>query len=320
MWAIYDVMDFTNDAQKDDWLVTPLKLPDSPNCTMNVTIGKTGYTFTLTGLEDATIGGIPPANGGYVYVNGIRWRVIGMSDDKWLLIRDLGKNKQSYFQAIAYCKTLFDGFHPLEKNAVLSTSKKDIPYGRFLSENLSNANLFLFSVSEALTYFNSDTARSDSRGWWLRSLCADSTAGYVDYDGSILYAGKTNGFACRPALVLNRTSILFESPATSGKPAADNGFGAYTIPTTAVDRKLTLLDSARSGFTASAGSSSAIAGGTLTVNYSDAATGENEYVSAMLCDASGAALYYASLTPDSTGSGTWDLTIPADLPAGSYTL
>lgn len=38
----------------------------------------------------------------------------------------------------------------------------------------------------------------------------------------------------------------------------------------------------------------------------------------MLCDASDATLYYASLT--SAGSGTWDMTIPADLAEGSYML
>ena len=54
------------------------------------------------------------------------------------------------------------------------------------------------------------------------------------------------------------------------------------------------------------------------MTYSDAGTGTGEYVSAMLCDADSAALYYASLT--SQGSGTWDLTIPENLALGSYTL
>ena len=65
VWAIYDLFDFAYDSEKNDWKITSLGFPDSPDCTMNVTIGGTDYTFTLTGL-DGTISGIPPANGGDV--------------------------------------------------------------------------------------------------------------------------------------------------------------------------------------------------------------------------------------------------------------
>ncbi|MBR6186048.1 MAG: LPXTG cell wall anchor domain-containing protein [Clostridia bacterium] len=68
-----------------------------------------------------------------------------------------------------------------------------------------------------------------------------------------------------------------------GKPAANSGFGVFRDPGTA-QRKLTLLDSSRSGFAASAGSSTVAPGGTLAVTYSGAKTGTNEYVSAMITD------------------------------------
>lgn len=115
-FAIYDVLDFTYDSGKDDWMVTAIGVLDSSNSyTMYVTIGGTDYTFTLTGL-DGTIGGIPPANGGYVYVNGIKWRVIGVSSDKYLLISaEVLSQKLTHSGALAYCGTLFDAFPPLRR-------------------------------------------------------------------------------------------------------------------------------------------------------------------------------------------------------------
>ena len=81
--------------------------------------------------------------------------------------------------------------------------------------------------------------------------------------------------------------------------------------------KLTLTDSARSGFSASTETYVASPGGTLDVSYSEVTTGD--YVSALLCDASGEILYYASKTPEASGEGTWSMTIPARLAKGSYT-
>ena len=327
VFAIYDVLDFTYDSGKDDWMVTAIGVLDSSNsCTMYVTISGTEYTFALTWL-DGTISGIPPANGGYVYVNGIRWRVIGVSSDKWLLISANVLGGKIYWDdSMAYCGTLYGNFSPLEQAVVLSTTKTEFDYKyeptsvTFKAADLNGGKLFLPSVLEVVIYFSSDSDRTPG-GWWLRSLRNYGIAGDVLDDGSVRdYSRDYKVFGVRPAFVLNLPSVLFESAAVGGKPAMDSGFGAYTTPATAVDRKLTLLDSARSGFTASAGSSSAIAGRAFAVNYSGAKTGTNEYVSAMLCDASGRALYYASLTPESSGSGTWDMVIPADLAAGSYTL
>ena len=61
------------------------------------------------------------------------------------------------------------------------------------------------------------------------------------------------------------------------------------------------------------------AGGTLSITYSGAKTGDNEYVSAMLCDGEGNPLYYGHVAQNSA-SGAASLSIPADVPAGSYTL
>lgn len=59
-------------------------------------------------------------------------------------------------------------------------------------------------------------------------------------------------------------------------------------------------------------------GENLTVTYSGAGTGKNEYVSAMLADNSGNILYYGRIAQNSA-NGTASV-IPSDLTAGTYTL
>ena len=60
-------------------------------------------------------------------------------------------------------------------------------------------------------------------------------------------------------------------------------------------------------------------GENLTVTYSGAGTGKNEYVSAMLADNSGNILYYGRIAQNSA-NGTASVEIPSDLTAGTYTL
>ena len=318
-------MDFVpHDDDNDNWWAESYRQLPSEQW-VEVTLGGTSYHITLTPSSGSLINDIPASSGGYVYVGGIRWRVIGESSDQWLLISasKLGFN-QIWVNANAYCTTLYDSFSSLEQSAVSITSQRDKATVNYPAVDLIEAELFLLSTSEVFAYFDSDSDRKPGV-WWLRSQYNIGyyygDYGVINEDGSLAQCGYTQAaYGARPSFVLNRSSILFESPAIGGKPAANGSFGAYRAPTTVDDRKLTLLDSARSGFAASAGSSSAIAGRAFAVNYSGAKTGTNEYVSAMLCDASGRALYYASLTPESSGSGTWDMVIPADLAAGSYTL
>ena len=52
-------------------------------------------------------------NGGYVYLNWIKWRVIGVSDTAWLLISaELLGEYRTWESAKAYCGDVFNG----EKN------------------------------------------------------------------------------------------------------------------------------------------------------------------------------------------------------------
>ena len=86
--------------------------------------------------------------------------------------------------------------------------------------------------------------------------------------------------------------------------------------------KLTLYDSKRNDFSRTTWEVSASTkGGTVEISYTDAKTGANEYISALIFDDVGNVIYYgrsnASLTEK---DGTAQLTIPAGFAEGTYTL
>ncbi len=139
-------------------------------------------------------------------------------------------------------------------------------------------------------------------------------------------------WAARPAFNLNLNSVLFTSAAVGGKIPAANGGGnqgavgadaIFEIPTsTTSEWKLTLLDQSRSSFSVTDTTAAGKPGDTITLNYTGATVGTNEYISAIIADSSGA-LYYGRLkniTADAEASGTVELKIPSGLAAGNYTL
>lgn len=280
--------------------------------------------------------GVLPVNGGCVYMAGKIWRVIGKGDNKWLLICDeIPGGTMNWESAKAYCSDENDlfskGFSQPEKNAVSSTTKTDKAYGIYGQADLSGEHLFLLSASEAETYFSGNEDRKPGC-WWLRSphYNNDYNAGVVYDDGSlnIDYVNYDNYYGVRPAFVLNLSSVLFTSAAEGGKSSATAGGGQF-VPsndgtTGKCEKKLTILDSSRSGFAANVGgsdSAAVVSGGTVAINYSGAGTGTGEYVSAMLCDSDGDIIGYASVAADSDGADTWSLTLPSGLTEGAtYTL
>ncbi len=267
------------------------------------------------------------------YIGDVCWRTIGLNDNKVLLISYgvLGGNMM-WSKAKEYCTTVFNNFTYVEKSSVISTTKKDDPaYDIYNSEGLNNADLFLLSASEAEAYFlNNGDRIPDTDGWgilgswWLRSSSRNGRYyfGAVGKNGTLVDDYKYNDNGARPAFVLDLQSVLFTSAATGGKysdPVDGSSFGTFRDGDPE-EKKLTLIDtledSARKNFTASCSGAS---GKTIDIEYSGAVTGEKEYVSAIICDASGSILKYASKTPGTNGSGTWTMTLP-DLADGDYTL
>ena len=141
--------------------------------------------------------------------------------------------------------------------------------------------------------------------------------------GEVRYYGgysTSKEFGVRPAFDLNLDSVLFASAAVGGKP--DGGLQPVSPNYTGNEWKLTLYDSKRNDFSRTTWEVSASTkGGTVEISYTDAKTGANEYISALIFDDVGNVIYYgrsnASLTEK---DGTAQLTIPAGFAEGTYTL
>ena len=224
-----------------------------------------------------------------------------------------------------------------EQGAVLATTKSDkectsSTYGTKFAASVNILNgdkVFFLSVEEAenSSYgFRNDTDRTANYGnkayyWWLRSPRATKTAGIVYYSGFVLDSllGRDGGYgwAARPAFNLNLSSVLFTSAAEGGKSSGAVGADALQPVSEYAGNewKLTLLDSTRNSFAISNATMDS-SGNTISFSYSGAATGTNEYISAVVVD-NGAITHYGRIlqleSASGTASGTASLTLPADV-------
>lgn len=213
----------------------------------------------------------------------------------------------------------------------------DPPYSNTISgDKVSDALIWPLSTYEANLVdpsvrklgVNPDVQTSD---WWLRSpgLNFDMfngslrKAAYVTSDGNLrpLGASISNDYAVRPAFCLNLSSVLFTFAAQGGKPSGKIGELLEVPDYDGNEWRLTLKDYDRI-FIAHAiepASVSSLTGGSVQITYRGARTGNNEFVSVLLCDNSGTVLYYGNIAHDSE-YGTATLNIPAGLAPGDYTL
>ena len=222
-----------------------------------------------------------------------------------------------------------------EENAAVK--KRALTSGSYDGENtdcvaggqVDNAVFWPLSAKEAIVV-NNDLRVVDpehpgwaSSYWWLRSPDEDDSTAYVAGRGEVRYYGgysTSKEFGVRPAFDLNLDSVLFASAAVGGKP--DGGLQPVSPNYTGNEWKLTLYDSKRNNFSRTTWEVSASTkGGTVEISYTDAKTGANEYISALIFDDVGNVIYYgrsnASLTEK---DGTAQLTIPAGFAEGTYTL
>ena len=168
--------------------------------------------------------------------------------------------------------------------------------------------------------------------WWLRSPGdVDDYAAYVFNFGGVFSFGNYvffDDFAVRPAFNLDLTSVLFTSAAVGGKiPAASSGGNQGGEAADAIfeigdydgnEWKLTLLDNSRN-FVVTEEAASGKPGDTITLNYTGATTGTNEYISVIIADSSGAQ-YYGRVAQPTATDGKVEITIPSGLADGTYTL
>lgn len=154
--------------------------------------------------------------------------------------------------------------------------------------------------------------------WWLRSPDEDYSTAFVAGRGEVRYYGgysTSKEFGVRPAFDLNLNSVLFASAAVGGKPEG----GLTPISEYSGNEwKLTLLDNS-SNFAVTEKAVSGAPDDTVTLHYTGATTGINEYISAIIADNSGTQ-YYSRVAQPTAESGTVEIKIPSDLAPGDYTL
>ncbi len=231
-----------------------------------------------------------------------------------------------------WCEEFLEAsFTETESKAVMATAKSDSEYTSTnytfsASENILNGDkIFFLSAEEAETekYGFTDEASqiadygSSAGYWWTRSPFNynDFIAGLV-YDSGDMGTDYVGGsWAVRPAFNLNSESVLFISSAEGGKA----GISVNEIGTTDSDEwKLTLLDSERS-FSVNETEAVGQTGDIITLNYTGAETGENEYISIIITDGDNA-LYYGRIQDINEENGTAYFRIPDGLAAGTYTV
>lgn len=218
-----------------------------------------------------------------------------------------------------------------EENAAVK--KRTLASGSYNGENtdcvagaqVDNAVFWPLSIAEAhavnqdLRIVNKEHTNWAMYHWWLRSPCKlSSSAAVVHGNGEVLDDGMyhtSDEFGVRPAFNLNLNAVLFTSAAVDGKP--DGGLTPISEHT-GNEWKLTLLDNSRN-FAVTETTASGNPGDPLTLHYSGATTGTNEYISVILADNSGAK-YYGRVAQPTEATGTVEIEIPSDLAPGSYTL
>jgi len=240
-------------------------------------------------------------------------------------------------------------FSEKEQKAIAETTvvNDDNPNHNTDGGNNTTDKIFLLSIAEASnsSYFADDASRistntayvadggkiggdmySAGKGdwWWLRSpgigaYYAAGVAGNGDVDNAGVYGDKEDR-AVRPAFHLDLNSVLFTSAAAGGKSASGMDSGLTAVGDyDGNEWKLTLLDDSRS-FSVTETTVSGDRGTTVTLHYSGATNGTNEYISVLLTDEQGNALYYGRVAEPNSAEGEVSLTIPDALAAGTYTL
>ena len=276
--------------------------------------------------------------------NPAAWRVIGydgngvtsaQGDITLLAAYNMGWSKfgSSAAYADSDLKTAIDALaEKLTSKETDAVQKQTLASGSYNRENtdcvsgtqVNNAVFWPLSTAEA-SAVNNDLRIADrehqywaSSYWWLRSPGAKnrdvaSVDGFanIDHDGIDI----SNIWGVRPAFKLNLNSVLFASAAVGGKPDG----GLTPIPEySGSEWKLTLLDSSRN-FAVTEKAVSAAPDDTVTLNYSGATTGKNEYISVIIADNNGAQ-YYGRVAQPTAESGTVEIKIPSDIAPGDYTL
>ena len=258
-----------------------------------------------------------------------------------------GSAAQTWCRTATKSDSPYRAFTAGELSAMLDTTKSDPEYAGTnwrkkvyaAAENiLENDKVFFLSAEEAanaaygfekegklIAYYNNAATE-----WWLRSAIKDSNAKSV---GAVTYSSTYGWELCpklatehapaRPAFNLSKNDVLFVCTADGVKTGTVDSTLTAIESNLSSEWKLTLLDENRN-FSVTETEVEKFAGGTLTLHYTGAQTGDNEYISAIFYDVDGTAAYYGRLKNltggEADAEGSVDLTVPTGLGENEYKL
>ena len=234
-----------------------------------------------------------------------------------------------------WCEDLYKNWPgAAEKAAIAATSVEETGEYVYVIDGGASTKLyaaplredgfFFLSGLEAGGFFADDGDRNMGGNWWLRSSVESGSSlklvgvVYKDDGGSTLDAvdpDETCG--ARPAFNLDASKVLIAS-AVNGKAGVTGTFAPLPGNTTR-EWKLTLTDESRTGFDVTETAATVRVRGSVTLHCTGAKTGSGEYISALLYDAAGGLLGYASVSADAA-DGAAVFTLPDGLEPGSYQL
>ena len=162
-------------------------------------------------------------------------------------------------------------------------------------------------ASNLLEATNITNTSGDAVWWWMRSSddegFAWSAYGVRSYFLDVLSMRVDSNYGVRPAFNMDSTDILFKSAAVNGKSGSNNASSVLKeVSDFNVDDgwKLTLRDSSRDFAVTQLTEENHI----VTITYSGATTGDNEFISAIIKDSDNQIRYYGRIAQPENASGT----------------
>jgi hypothetical protein len=245
----------------------------------------------------------------------------------------------------AWCDELSldqDHFKPREQAAILATIKDEAAYGpTFGPADLNGDRIFVPSEPEVTNAaygfdeFKNDNgnrvaydinAKEQIAEWWLRSPVLSRELDVADVTGAewgvISLCRVESQLPVRPAFNLDSGKVLFPSAAVGGKPTevvSGSQMLPYAVPNATPEWKLTLLDPAQAGLSVSAVHRDK---SKLSITYTNAKTGTNQFLSAIILNPAGTEIVsYAKIADTSTsGNGTVTFALPDEFDREGFVL
>ncbi len=193
----------------------------------------------------------------------------------------------------------------------------DIYYTKIVSDGYYFDSAY-DNMKKYYDYMNLYTVSTDGK-----TIEATKKGGWYTEEGSEEHKTATAGV--RFGTVLDTTKILLTT-SVGAKDATEGTFSSVG-KNASNEWKLTLKNASTSSdiqkFTASLNNTSIHAGDDLSVTYAHATYANNQYVSAIITDASGNALYYGTIKnckENGQDEGTASIKTPSDLAEGNYNL